>query len=229
MARLLPFLYASLCLVVAGSAFAIFDGPGGDSSAKMPDTAAQTAMIPDNPDYPQASSETEAERPQAPMSQSKMDSKPAIPASGISLSREQQQAAQEMQIAPLSQEDNQTSAAETSPSTETPNTDGCKWEKSFLTTAYGPPWNSVEGGPQTATGKALKEGRYYVAVDPNVIPLGSQMRIWPNPHNYRGLFTAEDTGGAIKGNKIDIFVWQGKSVRDVWKKNAKVCLVRSGR
>lgn len=39
-----------------------------------------------------------------------------------------------------------------------------------------------------------------IAVDPNVIALGSKVKI--NNHEY----IAEDTGGAIKSNKIDIFV-----------------------
>ena len=52
----------------------------------------------------------------------------------------------------------------------------------------------------TATGTTLTEGRT-IAVDPSVIPLGSRVFI----EGY-GVFIAEDTGGAIKGNKIDIAV-----------------------
>ena len=39
-----------------------------------------------------------------------------------------------------------------------------------------------------------------IAVDPEVIPLGSEVMI--DGHIY----IAEDTGGAIKGKKIDMFV-----------------------
>lgn len=207
-----------------------FQGPGGDSGAKAIPEAKQAAVIPDNPEMPEGRSQAAPPEAATPQGQST----PAIPSSSISLSREQRAAAQEMEIAPLDKETDTSQSADSGspqvlPQGEEVNSSSCKWERTFLTTTYGPPWNSVEGGPETATGKALKAGKYYVAVDPSVIPLGSQMRIWPNPHNYRGLFTAEDTGGAIKGNKIDIFVWQGKSVRDSWKKNAKVCLVRSGR
>lgn len=38
-----------------------------------------------------------------------------------------------------------------------------------------------------------------IAVDPNVIPLGSEVLI--NGHEY----VAEDIGGAVKGNVIDIY------------------------
>jgi len=46
-----------------------------------------------------------------------------------------------------------------------------------------------------------------LAVDPEVIPLGSRVYIpslkdWPN----RGWFVAEDTGGAIKGLRIDVYM-----------------------
>ncbi len=50
----------------------------------------------------------------------------------------------------------------------------------------------------TATGLEVEEG--IVAVDPEVIPLGSQLEI-----KGLGEFVAEDTGGKIKGNRIDIF------------------------
>ena len=39
-----------------------------------------------------------------------------------------------------------------------------------------------------------------IAVDPRVIPLGSKVRM--NGREY----IAEDTGGAIKGRRIDLFV-----------------------
>ena len=50
----------------------------------------------------------------------------------------------------------------------------------------------------TATGKEVHEG--IVAVDPKVIPLGTKIEI-----KGIGTFIAEDTGGKIKGNRIDIF------------------------
>lgn len=50
----------------------------------------------------------------------------------------------------------------------------------------------------TATGTKATAGRT-IAVDPSVIPYGSEVII--NGHTY----VAEDTGGAIKGNRIDIY------------------------
>ena len=51
----------------------------------------------------------------------------------------------------------------------------------------------------TASGARAEEG-VTIAVDPDVIPIGTQVRI--DGHIY----TAQDTGNAIKGNKIDIYM-----------------------
>jgi 3D (Asp-Asp-Asp) domain-containing protein len=56
-------------------------------------------------------------------------------------------------------------------------------------------------------GNALKIGT--VAVDPNVIPLGTKLYItgYSSPGLPKGgmYATATDVGGAIKGNRVDIF------------------------
>ncbi|MDN5332386.1 MAG: hypothetical protein PWP45_1611 [Tepidanaerobacteraceae bacterium] len=63
----------------------------------------------------------------------------------------------------------------------------------MLATAY------THTGSRTATGTMPRVG--VVAVDPNVIPLGTNLYV----EGY-GFARAEDTGSAIKGNRIDIFV-----------------------
>ena len=67
----------------------------------------------------------------------------------------------------------------------------------FTFTAYGSDCIGCSG--RTASGTVPEIGRT-IAVDPDVIPLGSEAMI--DEHIY----VAEDTGGAIKGNKIDMFV-----------------------
>lgn len=58
----------------------------------------------------------------------------------------------------------------------------------------------VRGGvAHTATGTVPQEGRT-IAVDPSVIPYGTKVAI-----DGMGVYTAEDCGGAIKGNHIDIY------------------------
>lgn len=66
-----------------------------------------------------------------------------------------------------------------------------------------------EWGGITATGDDISNsiyvrGKRVVAVDPNIIPLGSTVKITGGGHDFEAL--ALDTGGAIKGNRIDILV-----------------------
>lgn len=56
----------------------------------------------------------------------------------------------------------------------------------------------------TATGTLATEGRT-VAVDPSVIPYGTEIRII-YPNGEQRTYISEDCGGAIKGNRIDVFM-----------------------
>lgn len=61
-----------------------------------------------------------------------------------------------------------------------------------------------------------------IAVDPRVIPMGSKVRVTFTNDSYKkydGVYTAVDTGGAIKGNIIDFFMGdfsQNKAHDSVW-------------
>jgi 3D (Asp-Asp-Asp) domain-containing protein/LysM repeat protein len=71
----------------------------------------------------------------------------------------------------------------------------------------------------TATGVNLKENpdAKVIAVDPNVIPLGSKVYV----EGY-GYATAEDTGGAIQGNRIDVFIPSKDQAVDFGRKTLNV-------
>lgn len=72
----------------------------------------------------------------------------------------------------------------------------------FKTTAY----TKTDAGCDdiTATGTYARVGA--VAVDPKVIPYGTRMFIVSNDGEYvYGIATAEDCGGGIKGNHIDLY------------------------
>lgn len=71
----------------------------------------------------------------------------------------------------------------------------------------------------TATGINLKANpnQKVISVDPNVIPLGS--RVWVEGY---GEAIAGDTGGAIKGNKIDIFIPSKQDALNWGRKTVKV-------
>lgn len=58
--------------------------------------------------------------------------------------------------------------------------------------------NRPNGIVYTASGAKAEAGKT-IAVDPDVIPYGTEVKI--GDHTY----IAQDTGGAIKGNKIDVY------------------------
>jgi 3D (Asp-Asp-Asp) domain-containing protein len=75
-------------------------------------------------------------------------------------------------------------------------------------TAYSPRVIETDANPwRTATG--MRSGFGIVAVDPKVIPLGSLLYV----QGY-GYAVAGDTGGLIKGNRIDVFFY---STSDAYK------------
>jgi len=78
---------------------------------------------------------------------------------------------------------------------------GYDYGETFECTFYGPDVGSI-----TALGNEVYEG--CIAVDPNVIPLGSTVYIeFPPGYEYlNGNFYACDTGGMIYGNTIDVFL-----------------------
>lgn len=90
--------------------------------------------------------------------------------------------------------------------------------QTFTATAYdlsvqscgkpiGHPQYGITSSGANIAGKT-REQAMSIAVDPNVIPLGSQVKItFPEPYtHFNGVYTANDTGGGIKGKKIDIFM-----------------------
>jgi 3D (Asp-Asp-Asp) domain-containing protein len=67
--------------------------------------------------------------------------------------------------------------------------------KSFSATAY-----CLKG--RTAMGHGVRRG--IVAADPRVLPLGTRISL--NAGSYSGSYLVSDTGGAVKGRKLDIWV-----------------------
>lgn len=68
----------------------------------------------------------------------------------------------------------------------------------MIATAYSRSEEEGTADGITKSGTMVRPG--VVAVDPEVIPLGTEIII-----EGLGVFTAEDTGGAIKGNRLDIY------------------------
>jgi len=97
----------------------------------------------------------------------------------------------------------------------------------FTATSYAPSagginiWKPLNASrsyvPRTSTGSI--PCREIFATDPNIIPLGSKM--WVEGYGYG---VAGDTGGAIIGNRVDVFAetyteameWGKRSMRVIW-------------
>ena len=89
----------------------------------------------------------------------------------------------------------------------------------FKTTAYCPCYQCSEGwGRQTSSG-ALATANLTVAVDKRVIPMGSRLLI--NGQEY----VAQDVGGGVRGNHIDIYFNTHGETRQHGVKNAEVYLI----
>ena len=89
----------------------------------------------------------------------------------------------------------------------------------FVATAY---TKTDEGCDEiTSTGSHVRVG--VVAVDPKVIPYGTRMFIVTNDGAYiYGLSTAEDCGGSIKGNRLDLYF---ETDPECWEFGVRDCTV----
>jgi len=87
----------------------------------------------------------------------------------------------------------------------------------FVATAY-----SVRG--TTASGVFVNTG--IVAADPNVLPIGSVIEMKHGAHS--GIYTVLDTGGFIKGNRIDVYVPDSEDALEFGRRQVKIRVLRHG-
>jgi len=88
-------------------------------------------------------------------------------------------------------------------------------------TAYNWDCATCDGRGLTATGYNLKANPDgVIAVDPRVIPLGTKVYV----EGY-GYAVARDTGGAIKGNRIDVHMRSISAARQFGRKTVKVTII----
>ena len=89
----------------------------------------------------------------------------------------------------------------------------------FKTTAYCPCYQCSEGWGRMTSSGVLATANHTVAVDKHVIPMGSRLLI--NGEEY----TAQDVGGGVKGNHIDIYFNTHGETRQHGVRNAEVYLI----
>jgi 3D (Asp-Asp-Asp) domain-containing protein len=60
-------------------------------------------------------------------------------------------------------------------------------------------------GETTSAGVAPQAG--IAAADPQLLPEGSVVQVEEVPERYRGIYTVMDTGPAVNGRQVDLYMW----------------------
>lgn len=88
-------------------------------------------------------------------------------------------------------------------------------------------------GLTTASGVGVTAG--IVAADPALLPEGSVIEIdgapksnAPLPDRYQGIYTVLDTGPAVNGRHIDIYLWSCNEALDLGRRDTVVTVLRLG-
>ena len=87
----------------------------------------------------------------------------------------------------------------------------------YVATAY-----SLRG--RTASGKFVSRG--LIAADPRVLPLGSRVRL--DHPGYSGEYLVADTGGMIKGRRIDIWIPTAREAMRFGRRTVKLTVLSLG-
>jgi len=79
---------------------------------------------------------------------------------------------------------------------------------------------------ETASGVQTRRG--IVAADPDVLPLGSRIRVEGLAGGHNGTYDVQDTGSAVKGRIIDIFMADCRAAKRFGRQTARVQVLRVG-
>jgi 3D (Asp-Asp-Asp) domain-containing protein len=101
----------------------------------------------------------------------------------------------------------------------TPGTTPAVSRASFEATAYC-------RGETTASGVPVKAG--IAAADPQVLPIGSVIRVDGVAQPYQGIYTVLDTGPEIRGREIDVYMWNCTEAKAFGRQNVLITVVRRG-
>lgn len=89
----------------------------------------------------------------------------------------------------------------------------------MVATAY-----CIEG--ETASGAQTRRG--IVAADPDVLPLGTRIRVDGLGRRLSRTYHVEDTGRLVKGREIDIFMHSCAAAKEFGRRPATVRIIRLG-
>jgi 3D (Asp-Asp-Asp) domain-containing protein len=92
-------------------------------------------------------------------------------------------------------------------------------ERPFSVTAYCT-------GRITQSGARVKPGM--AAADPRVLPVGSTIRVDGQGRAYDGVYTVTDTGRAIKGRELDLYLSKCDEAEQFGRRTMSVAVIRRG-
>lgn len=136
--------------------------------------------------------------------------------------KQQAKSNNEVKTSSSNQSNNQASNNQsTQPAEQAPSTPANPQGRTFTVEATAYSRNQPSLSNFTRDGTDLRRESRVIAVDPSVIPLGSTVYI----EGY-GTYRAADTGGAIKGNKIDIHMESVNSALQFGRRNVTITVVQ---
>ncbi|AXI29972.1 cell wall-binding protein [Priestia megaterium] len=198
--------------------------PNGQAQQSSP-SVAQAAPEAQQAQAPAEQTQTEKQQAQAEQAQKEQQQAQAEQAQTEQQQAQAEQAQTEQQQAQAeqAQKEQQQAQAEQAQKQQQPAESSQQASGKSMTveaTAYTANCAGCSG--TTATGVDLKANpnQKVIAVDPSVIPLGSKVYV----EGY-GEAVAADTGGAIKGNRIDVFVPSEGDAQQFGRKSVKITVM----
>lgn len=81
-------------------------------------------------------------------------------------------------------------------------------------------------GTTTASGVNVQTG--IAAADPELLPVGSVIQVYRLGERYNGIYTIMDTGPAVQGRHIDIYMWNCNEALALGRKDIAINVLRLG-
>jgi 3D (Asp-Asp-Asp) domain-containing protein len=81
-------------------------------------------------------------------------------------------------------------------------------------------------GTTTASGVNVRTG--IAAADPDLLPVGSVIQVYKLGERYNGIYTIMDTGPAVQGRHIDIYMWSCNEALQLGRRTIAINVLRLG-
>ena len=81
-------------------------------------------------------------------------------------------------------------------------------------------------GDTTASGSGVHAG--ILAADPELLPVGSVVDVDSLPGHYNGIYTVLDTGPAVQGRQVDVYMWSCNEALQFGRQPIHLTVLRLG-